>query len=210
LGTGLAPGRFPERAVTGLASHPDLGPLYNEFIHGGYLLWHLHPPRQVFLDGRMELEPRLLHELVAARRSPSAWRDLLVSRGAVGALVRYVPRRLPILEPDGRGGLRVVESRTANSYLFDRELWTLVDWDDASMLYLLPNAALEHGEPYRLVDPEDEERTLAIAGRDEGLRRAVLAELDRKLAVEPDCRRARRLRERVAAACSGTGRSQSP
>jgi len=198
-GLGLAPERFPQRAVGQLVRRPETGPLYNEFLHGGYLLWRLHPPRQVFLDGRMELEPRLLHELVAARRDPAAWRELLTARGATGALVRYEPRRVPILEPDGRGGFTVAETRTANSYLFPRELWDLVDWDDAVMLFLAPGSAGGAGEAYRFVDPEDPERTLRLAARDPASRLAVLAELERKLADQPDCRRARELLERVRA-----------
>lgn len=199
LGVGIAEGRFPERMVARLAASPETGPLYNEFIHGGFLLWKLHPPRRVFHDGRMELEPRLLHDLVEARRSPAAWHALLTDRGAEGALVRYEPRRVPIVEADGAGGLRVVDSRTANSYLFDRALWDLVDWDDAAMLFRARGVESWGGEPYRFVDPEDPERTAALAARDDAFRRAVLAELDRKLADEPACRRASELRARVRA-----------
>lgn len=205
LGFGLAPERFPERAAERLAAYPGIGPLYNEFAHGGYLLWRLHPPRRIFWDGRMELEPALLHELVAARRSPDSWRDLLVARGAVGALVRYETRRVPVIEPDGSGGFRIVETRTANSYLFQREFWHLVDWDDATMLFLAPDTPGWRGEPYRLVDPEDVERTVQLAASDEMSRRAVLAELERKLDEQPDCRRALVLRARVTAATATDG-----
>jgi hypothetical protein len=206
LGIGIAADRFPARAVDRLTRSPGVGPLYNEFIHGGYLLWKLHPPRRVFHDGRMELEPRLLHDLVAARRSPDAWHALLTGRGAEGALVRYEPRRVPIVEPDGRGGLRVVDSRTANSYLFDRALWDLVDWDDVAMLFRARGVAGWGGEPYRAVDPEDFARTLAVAASSETLRGEVLAELERKLGEQPDCRRALALRERVRAlAATGGG-----
>jgi len=199
FGLGVAHGQFPVRMTAALAARPEIGPLYNEFAHGGYLLWHLFPPRRVFLDGRMELEPALLHELAAARRSPVAWRDELVGRGAVGALVRYETRQVPILEPDPSGALRVVETRTANSYLFDRELWQLADWDDESMLFLLPGTAGWSGEPYRFVDPEDVERTLRVAAADPEFRRSVIGELERKLTAEPGCRRAGALLRRLQA-----------
>lgn len=190
LGIGLAEGRFPVRAVERLAGRDDIGPLYNEFAHGGYLLWRLHPPRQVFLDGRMELEPSLLHELVAARRSPEAWRNLLVARGATGALVRYETRPVPVVEPDGRGGFRVVETRTANAYLFPRRLWDLVDWDDETMLFVPTDAEVAGFTPYRSVEPEDVAWMLRRAATDEGYRRAASVEIERKLAEQPDCRRA--------------------
>jgi hypothetical protein len=196
-GTGIAPGRFPERMAGVLAAHPGIGPLYNEFVHGGYLLWRLHPPRQVFLDGRMELEPGLLGELAAARRDPVSWEALLTARGAVGALVRYEDRRLPIYEPDGAGGFRQVGESTANALLFAPERWALVDWDDEAMLFLRPGASGWSGEPYRHVQPEDLEGSLARAAADPVVRAAMLAELDRKLATDPASRRARWLRDRL-------------
>lgn len=199
-GTGLAPGRFPAHAAEVLGRHAELGPLYNEFAHGGYLLWRLFPPRQVFLDGRMELEPELLRELAAARKSAQAWSDLLARRGAVGALVRYESRRVPVYEPDGRGGLRPAGSSTANSLLFPRELWDLVDWDDETMLFLRPDAPGWSDPPYRAVDPEDLAGTLERAAADPGYRAAVLADVERKLLNQPDCRRARWLREALLGA----------
>jgi len=203
LGVGVAAGQFPVRMAAELERHPDIGPLYNEFAHGGYLLWRLFPPRRVFLDGRMELEPQLLHELAAGRRSPASWRAVLTRRGAVGALVRYEARPVPIVEPGPDGALRVVERRTANSYLFDRALWNLVDWDDEAMLFLLPDASGWSGEPYRFVDPEDPERTLRRAAEDEAFRRSALAEVERKLADQPDCARAAAIRARLTSLAGG-------
>ncbi len=194
-GTGLASGRFPERAAEVLGRHPELGPLYNEFAHGGYLLWRLFPPRQVFLDGRMELEPELLRELAAARESAHAWSDLLARRGAVGALVRYESRRVPVYEPDGRGGLRTAGTSTANSLLFPRELWDLMDWDDETMLFVRPGSPGWSAAPYRAVDPEDLRATLERVAGDPAFRTAVLAEVERKLSSQPDCARALWLRQ---------------
>ncbi|MCB9377274.1 MAG: hypothetical protein H6511_00730 [Holophagales bacterium] len=198
-GFGLAPGRFPERAAGEIERHPDLGPLYNELVHGGYLLWRLYPPRRVFVDGRMELEPGLLRELASARGDAGRWRELLVGRGAVGALVRYESRRLQVVEPDGAGGLRAVGSGTANSLLFPRALWDLAYWDDETMLFLLPGSPGWEEPPYRAIDPEDLEGTLRLAGSDADYRRAALAEIERKLSEQPDCRRAMALRDALAA-----------
>lgn len=202
-GFGLAPGRFPERAATAIERHPDLGPLYNELVHGGYLLWRLHPPRQVFVDGRMELEPGLLRELASARGDAGSWRRLLERRGAVGALVRYETRRVEVVEPDGRGGLRVAGSGTANSLLFPRSLWDLVYWDDETMLFLLPESTGWSEPPYRAVDPEDIEETARRAETDEAFRRTARAEVARKLREQPDCRRALRLRDALLAPGNG-------
>jgi hypothetical protein len=196
-GTGIAPGRFPERMATVLAANPGIGPLYNEFVHGGYLLWRLFPPRRVFVDGRMELEPGLLAQLAAARRDPASWEALLTERGAAGALVRYEDRRLPVFEPDGSGGYRQVGASTANALLFPPERWALVEWDDEAMLFLRHGASGWSGEPYRFVQPEDLEGTLARAAADPAVRAAILAELDRKLRIDPTSRRALWLRDRL-------------
>jgi hypothetical protein len=197
-GFGTAPGRFPERAAEVLAAHPEVGPLYNDFAHGGYLVWRLHPPRRVFLDGRMELEPGLLREIAAARADAGSWSALLARRGAVGALVRYDPRPVPVFEPDGRGGLRPAGESTANALLFPPEHWRLVDWDDETMLFLRPGTAGWEGEPYRAVQPEDLAATLRRAAADPAFAAAARAEVERKLAGQPDCRRATWLRDRLA------------
>ena len=197
-GFGLAGGRFPVHAAEILAAHPDVAPLYNEFSHGGYLLWRLHPPRRVFLDGRMELDPRLLHEIARARRSAGDWDAFLAREGAVGALVRYEERPLPVLEPDASGRLRPVALATANNLLFPPERWQLVEWDDETQLFLRPGAPGWSAEPYRLVRPEDPGALLARAAADPDFRAAALAEVERKLAGQPDCRRAQRLRDALA------------
>lgn len=204
-GTGIAPGRFPGRMADVLATRPEIGPLYNEFVHGGYLLWRLFPPRRVFVDGRMELEPELLGEIAAARRDPVRWEAFLAGRGAVGALVRYETRRVPVVEPDAAGGFRQVGESTANALLFPPELWALVDWDDEAMLFLrrppsdggLGGAGGWSGEPYRFVQPEDLETTLGRAALDPAFGEALARELERKLADDPGCRRARWLAERL-------------
>jgi hypothetical protein len=191
--------------ATVLAANPGIGPLYNEFVHGGYLLWRLFPPRRVFVDGRMELEPELLGQIAAARRDPDRWEAFLAGRGAVGALVRYETRRLPVFEPDGAGGFRQVGESTANALLFPPERWELVDWDDEAMLFLRrppydgghSGAGGWSGEPYRFVQPEDLEGTLRRAALDPAIRGGLARELERKLAEDPACRRARWLAERL-------------
>jgi hypothetical protein len=196
-GFGLAPGRFPEHAAATLAAHPGIGPLYNEFVHGGYLLWRLFPPRRVFLDGRMELDPELLAQTARARASAKDWDAFLSREGASGALVRYDERRQPVLEPDGRGGFRQVDARTPNALLFPADRWELADWDDETMLFLRPDDPAWTAPPYRAVQPEDLGWTLRRAAADPRFRAAALAEVERKLADQPACRRARWLRDQL-------------
>ncbi len=199
FGFGIARDRFPLRLAELLAAHPGVGPLYNDFVHGGYLIWRLHPPRRVFLDGRMELHPALLHEIAAARASDQGWRQLLARHGAVGALVGYDPRPRPLVEPDAAGRLRQVGERTSSALLFPPDRFDLVAWDDAAMLFLEHGAPGWEGDPYRFVQPEDVGWTLARAAADPAFRAGALAEVERKLAEQPDCRRAGELAARLRA-----------
>jgi hypothetical protein len=46
---------FPQRAADALAMGKWPGRLHNDYSHGGYLIWRLHPERRVFVDGRAEI-----------------------------------------------------------------------------------------------------------------------------------------------------------
>lgn len=202
LSHGIAPGRFPVAAADWLERHPGVGPLYNELAHGGYLLWRLYPPRQVFLDGRMELEPALLREIEAARSGAESWRAFLRRRGAAGALVRYEDRPRPVYAADPATGTPVVvANQTPNAALFPAERWALAYWDDEVMLFL--DRALPENWPYLAgeyaIQPEDTNATLARAGDDPQYRTQALADAERRLAENPGLRRAAWLRERLRA-----------
>ena len=80
FGLGLQGGRFPVAAVDALEARPETGPLYNDVAFGGYLAWRLYPGR-VFIDGRNEVNPDLLREVVRARSDSRAWRALLERYG---------------------------------------------------------------------------------------------------------------------------------
>jgi hypothetical protein len=197
-GFGIEPGRFPERAVNELARRPGLGNLYNDVAWGGYLLWRLYPPRQVFIDARNEVNPGLLHEIAAARGDEGAWFALLDRYRIDAALVRYDDRPRPVLGPPAAPGEPPrVELHTSNALFFPRQRFALVYWDDVAMLYVrrTPERAgeLELGE-YRFVHPEDWRPAAARAAADPGFRAAALGELDRRLAADPTLDRARILR----------------
>ncbi len=216
LSRGVAPHRFPEAAANWLEQHPGIGPLYNELAHGGYLLWRLYPPRQVFLDGRMELEPNLLREIEAARSGAERWQEFLRQRGAAGALVRYEDRPRPVFATDPATGKPVVVARqTANAALFPAALWALVYWDDEVMLFL--DRALAENRPfltteYVAIQPEDTAATLVRAGDDPQYRAQALADVERRLAEAPALLRAVWLRDRLraVAAASPAGTTDRP
>lgn len=49
------PESFSPAAVRYLAEHPPSGRMFNEYSLGGYLIYALDPPRQVFIDGRADM-----------------------------------------------------------------------------------------------------------------------------------------------------------
>ena len=221
-GFGLQPGRFPTGLADRVAEWTErlnrpaepgepLGPLYNNVAWGGYLLWRLYPPRQVFLDGRNEVDPELLRALDTARRSNDAWSSLMSRYGVDGAVVRYDERRLDVLDPPERPGGRAVESHhTPHSVFFPRDEYALVAWDDVGMLLVkrtAARAALLARTEYRAVRPEDWRWMLERTAVDPAYRAEVLAEVERRLAEgSPEsggaagapCTRAERLREVLA------------
>ena len=198
-GFGIEPGRFPEKAVDDLAKRQGVGNLYNDVAFGGYLLWRLYPPRQVFIDARNEVNPGLFHELAAARASEEGWTALLNRYGIDGALVRYDDRPRPVLTPPGiPGGPPRVEHHTTNALFFPRERFALVYWDDVAMIFLRrapERASLLEREEYRFVHPEDWRATLAQAERDPFFRAAALEEIERRLREDPGVDRALQFRQ---------------
>ena len=210
VGFGVEPGRFPVHLAAQVHRWPGLGHLYNNSAWGGYLLWRLYPPRRVFSDGRNEVDPGLLREIGAARRSNDAWNALLERYRIDGALVRYEDRLLEVIEPPGRpGGRPRVTRHTPDALFFPRADFALVAWDDAGMLLVRrtpERAARLSAREYRYVDPEDWRATLERAAGDPAFRRGALAELRRRLAEPPRSVRA----EQLAAALREMGEAPAP
>jgi hypothetical protein len=196
FGWGLTPDRYPEQAVDVLARWPDLGHLYHEDRFGGFLLWRLFPERQIFLDGRNELDPELLREVTTAWTVAPRWRALLERFEIDGALLHYTPRRFRVMaSPTDAAG--TIADRTRSRLLFPPADFALVHWDDVAMLFVrrtgARSPAIAEAE-YRFVDPEDRPWTVDRAARDPAFRAGVLAELERRLREDPACGRAAALR----------------
>jgi hypothetical protein len=193
-GFGIAPGRFPAGAVAELARWEPVGNLLNGVVYGGYLLWRLYPPRQVFYDTRNEVNPELLREMARARTGSAPWEALLDRYAIDGALVGYETGLTPAVTPAAEpGGEATVEYRTPSALLFPPERFALVYWDDLSMLFLARRPARQArlaAAEYRLVQPEDWAFTLRRAAAHPKLRRGMVAEVERKLRQDPACGRA--------------------
>jgi len=108
MGVGWDTSQMPVRAADWLwAQRGTLGSrvLFNDWEHGGYLGWRLHPPYRVFVDGRY-LFHAFLPRLEAAFRSPERF-AALVNEHHVDVLV--VPERPVVpVQLRGPGGGRTV------------------------------------------------------------------------------------------------------
>lgn len=120
-GRGLDESDFPAAAADLLATGRLPGKLYNRYGMGGYLLWRLYPVMGVFQDGRLQAYPYEFISDFNARFDPDRWPELLAEHDVNTALVQ----------------------RPGQTYLFSREGWGIVNWDDTWVLLVRRTAASE-------------------------------------------------------------------
>ena len=113
---------LPAGAVDFLLREGRRGTLWNEYVWGGYLIWHLYPELRVSIDGRMAVYgPLRFREHLTVSELEPGWQDVLarldvnaavVRSGsplvsalrAAGWVVRYEDRVATVLDPPGRAG----------------------------------------------------------------------------------------------------------
>jgi hypothetical protein len=113
---------LPAGAVDFLRREGRRGTLWNEYVWGGYLIWHLYPDLRVSIDGRMAVYgPERFREHLTVSEVRPGWQDVLQrlapeaavvqSRTALvsalraaGWVVRYEDNIVTVLDPPGRSG----------------------------------------------------------------------------------------------------------
>ncbi len=194
LGWGFSPERYPVDAClflerTGLIHRP----LYNDVRFGGWLVGRYFPPVRAFIDDRNEIHEKILEEIWDIQRasSPKRWQAFLEGYGIECALLRYHDP-LRVDTPDGR----FLGYRGFSALWFPPARWALVHWDDTAMILVdrrtVPDEFLEAFALTR-IRPDDGLHLEQLARSDPAVRRELLDDLARKLAEDPDCRRARDL-----------------
>jgi hypothetical protein len=81
---------FPRGAVDWMRRGYWRGPLYNDYVWGGYLIWQLHPQRKVFIDGRAEVyyPSGAFDDEMVIHRANNGWEGIMDRRGVQVILTR--------------------------------------------------------------------------------------------------------------------------
>jgi hypothetical protein len=200
LGLGMASGNEPAAAADFLENERVGGRLYNDVRFGGYLIWRRWPS-PVFIDSRNEIYPDLLRDIAAGMATPDTWNALLDREQIDAAFLRYPPALQKVVYTRPDGSHRTGERAFSAAY-FPAAQWALVYWDDDAMIFVRrtpEHADLIRRREYAALNPDDWQYAFAgvLVGRIPVAR--ILQELQRKLAEDPGCVRARDLLERFAA-----------
>jgi hypothetical protein len=110
---------LPLDAVVWIQEHRPRGPMFNSYNWGGYLIWHLWPDYEVFVDGRTDLYgDELLNQYLQVRFARPGFQEVLDEYGVNFLLVE-------------------AEGFTDNFLtLDDGDDWTLVYSDDVAVIYV--------------------------------------------------------------------------
>jgi hypothetical protein len=99
LGNELDAGSFPVAALDSLESALPEGPMFNEMLWGGYLLYRLWPERRVFFDGQTDFYgEELSREYVQVLSGGARWGEILEKYGVRWVLVRPTRALTKLLE----------------------------------------------------------------------------------------------------------------
>jgi hypothetical protein len=127
---GVAPERFPVRAIARLHETRLAGNIYNPDQFGGLLIWSFYPQRRALTDGRNELYRTYIEEYARARSDQRAWRALLMKYRIDLAVDEYRPPLQVI-----NAVTRAKTSMPASLAYWPRRDWALIGYDDAAMVF---------------------------------------------------------------------------
>jgi len=193
FGTGIA-SYFPDKIARYTKAKNLQGHMLNSYAFGGYLIWSLYPDRKVFIDGRNEVFLPLLKEIVHVRADSRLWKQFLEKYGIEYALLNYWDELEELTTFDATNKPIKTYAPFSSTH-FPRLRWALVYWDDAGMIYVKRdgiNRALSAGE-YASVFPEGTAYMQMLVRSNRIDKSRAVAEVQRKLTEEPDCKRAQKL-----------------
>jgi hypothetical protein len=181
---------FPDQIARFVKARDLRGNMLNSYSFGGYLIWSLYPQRHVFIDGRNEVYLSLMQRLKVARADSRAWNALLHDYAIEYALLEYVDDldRITTIDASGHATTSFAPFTTSR---FPRSRWALVHWDDDGMVFVRRGGGNSIASDDDAVFPEGRgyQQQLVRSGAVD--RKRAIAQLQRKIAEDPNCRRAR-------------------
>lgn len=168
---------YPEGVVRYVETAKPLGPLFNIYDWGGFLIWRLYPGYRVFIDGRGPdvYPPEVWAEYETIESAGEGWGEALDRRGVNLAVVSTAEKLHPLIRA-------LSASRS----------WRLGYWDFHSMVFLrdVPgNRPLIEAVRYAVLDTE----MMRFRGWDPSIELQILGELDDYLKEHPESIEARSL-----------------
>ncbi len=183
-GSGFAPDRFPQAAISFAAEHRLGDRVHNSFVYGGYVTWqgaHAADLR-VLVDGRNET----VYPIPFYMRCSAAQRDLSVFTGL------HTEYPADWVLADNTPG------REDFTFLFADPAWSLIYWSDQALVYVPSSRVPNDVTPFRFIDPADPVASLGAAlqraAPDASMMAALSDELTRILDASPDSFRSISLR----------------
>jgi hypothetical protein len=93
---------FPAGAVDFLRQEGRRGTLWNEYVWGGYLIWHLYPELRVSIDGRAAVYgPERFREHLTVSELEPGWQGVLARLNPATAIVRSGSPLVAALQASG-------------------------------------------------------------------------------------------------------------
>lgn len=174
FGFGINYDLAPEGALRYMDKRNITGRIFNLFHWGQYITWRDFPKRTVFADGRFFLPGDLLEKANIAQSDVFMLDELAGAYGFESVLIGY-----PLINPHGKA-----PQLQAHKF-FSHPNWSLVYWDDQSMLYLKKGGMYDSvimEDEYRFIKPADEIYGGIIARlQDEDYRDGISTELKRNI-----------------------------
>ncbi|HOX39347.1 MAG TPA: tetratricopeptide repeat protein [Candidatus Brocadiia bacterium] len=162
---------FPIRAAGFVQEKKIPGRIFNHYDWGGYLTWALYPEKQIFIDGRNDVCGDLYPSSVTVCDGAAGWQAVLDEWNVNCAIIP--------MTTGARG-----------AQFFGNPAWAVVYWDDEAAVAVRRNA--ENAELIRTYECRYARPCGPPPARlDERGAALIEAELQMKIAADPDCATAR-------------------
>ncbi len=144
----FSPFRTPTGVVAYLKLHPVEGKLFNSIRHGGYLIWHFYPRKQVFVDGRLIIRsPKFFSSYLSFLDNPEEF---------YAAIKAYHITHVILPTALFERYLKLVK------WLYHSPEWEVVFADGGSILYVKKEVLPDTCDPIDLSNSDDVEAVRKI------------------------------------------------